>query len=118
MIQLIPDVRPLLLTQKICNQSSFSRAGVGRNQRHWQCQVCLQTCDQTRTRQNFRRRSRRQKLGSQKKPTGKIRRVSQCCVHSSRSAFLIVHGYPQRRSLTGAEISTAESVSSIGDQTV
>jgi len=47
--------------------------------------------DQARTRQNFRRWSRWQKLSPQKKLTREIRRVSRGRIAGSRSGWLTVH---------------------------
>src|ERR1041384_7566516 len=65
-IELIPNVGMLLLTNKIRDQRSLSGSGIRSHQRDRQRQVCLQSFNQMRSRQNLRRAPRRQQLGAQK----------------------------------------------------
>src|SRR5215813_10351411 len=62
MIELIPDVGLFLLTQEISHQSGLARTGVGRDQRHRQREVRVQTLDQSFAEKQLGRRSGRQQF--------------------------------------------------------
>jgi hypothetical protein len=115
-IELIPDVRPFLLSQEISHQSRLARTGVRGDQRYRQRQVRVQPFDQTFAEQQFRRRSWRQQFGAQKERARRGEHRCWCGWRYSFGVFAFAFGHDDLRSkLSGtlAESSTAKSTTSI-----